>query len=151
MGASKVGQEGIACIRADAHLSSYSQENDVCARADADAQLHARSVSSSYVSLNDWAEMDREPDTEMSCLSLLDNVQAVESSAQESRLGHSPDRPHGSSAVLEEAAFSVSTANSTCTVNAIEALTVSPGRRVFAAQVTLTRPTTPANPASAYH
>lgn len=145
MGANKEGQGDNACNRADAQSSSYSQENSVCMHAD--AQVPAGSMSSTYVSADDKAEMDTGPDTEMHCLSLLDSVHALDSSAQESRLDLIPDRPRGSSAAREEAAFSVSTANSSSSANAIEAVTASPGRRVFAAQVTVTRPTTPASPA----
>lgn len=86
----------------------------------------------------------------MQCLSLSDDIHAADNSAQESQLGHSSDRPQGSNALREEAVFSMTTANSSGTVKAIEAGSVSPGRRVFAAQVTITRPTTPASPASVY-
>lgn len=80
----------------------------------------------------------------MQCLSLSHNVEAAKSSSQEEQLGQNFDKLYGSRAVQEQAVF---TATSGKTVSAIEAVTVSPGRRVFAAHVTVTRPTTPASPA----
>lgn len=150
MRADENGQQGIAPIRADAHAGGSSQQNHVssCANAEADAQSPARPMSSSHVLVDSKAAVISGPDTLMHCLSLSDDIQAADNCAQESQLGHSSDRPQGSNAVREEAVFSMTTASSSRTVNAIEAATVSPGRRVFAAQVTVTRPTTPASPAS---
>lgn len=135
--------EGIACIRHDAHERD-SQLYDVSTCADADAQVHAESMSSSCTSVDHATEVDTGPDTMMQCLSLSDNVEASQNSTQEARLGHSFDKLRGSGAVQEQAVFTVASGS---TVSAIEAVTVSPGRRVFAAHVTVTRPTTPASPA----
>ena len=150
MGADENGQQSIALNTPNAQPSGSSQQDhaSICADVEADAQTLARSMSSSHVSVVHKAEVILGPDTLMQCLSLSDNKHAADSSAQESQLCHSSDRPQGSTAVQEEAVFSMTTANSSGTMKAIEAATISPGRRVFAAQVTVTRPTTPASPAS---
>ena len=135
--------EGIACIRHDAHERD-SQQYNVSTPADAGARVHAESLPSSCTSVDHVTEVDTGSDTMMQCLSLSHNVEAAKSSSQEEQVGQNFDKLYGSRAVQEQAVF---TATSGSTVSAIEAVTVSPGRRVFAAHVTVTRPTTPASPA----
>ena len=133
-------------IRHDDHVRDSQQCNvNTCADI-----VHAKSMSSSCTLANHEAEVVTESDTMMPSLSLSDSKEAAKMSAQEAQLSQnfSKIQWQHSDAVQEQAVCT--SASSGSTVSAIEAVTVSPGRRVFAAHVTVTRPTTPASPASAY-
>lgn len=133
-------------IRHDAHVRD-SQQDYVNRCADIGAQVHAASMSSSCTLVNREAEVVTKSDTMVPSLSLSDDKEAAKMSAQDAQLSQnfSKSQSQHSGAVQEQAVGT--SASSGSTVSAIEAVTVSPGRRVFAAHVTVTRPTTPASPA----
>lgn len=136
-------QMGTSSVRLEAQASGCNQQGDINICALAEAQSLADPLSSNIGSVH------HEADTAMQLMSVSGDLHIQENSAQESQLGHSPDKLEGGSAV-QKAVFGIAAANNSSTGNAVEAVTVSPGRRIYAAQVTVTRPTTPASPASTY-
>ena len=123
------------------------QQYNVNTHADAGAQVHVPSMSGSCTSVGHEAEVDTESDTITQCLSLPDNMEAAKNSAQKARLSHSFGKTPWQHGGVEPEQTVFIAANSGSTGSAIEAMTISPGRRVFAAHVTVTRPSTPASPA----
>lgn len=124
-----------------------AQQDDISIHADTEARLLVDPMSSNGGSVQIVAETNTTIDNTMDFLFVSNSVQALEDSVQEKRLRHSsPDRRHCSSAV-QEPVFSITAATTSSTRHATDI--ISPGRRTFAAQVTVTRPATPASPASA--
>lgn len=118
------------------------QQDDISIHAHTEAQMLADRPLEQHE-----AEVDLRMDTGVQVLSVSDSAHTLEDSVQKARMGQSsPDGHHCSSAV-HEPVFVIAACGTRSTRHATD--TVSPGRRVFAAQVTVTRPTTPASPASA--
>ena len=109
-------------------------------------RIHADTEAADPIAVEHEAKVETGIDAAVQFLSVSDS--GLEHGIQEGRLGHSdPGRHHCSSAV-HEPVFSIIAGSTSNIRHATD--TVSPARRVFAAQVTVTRPTTPASPASAF-
>lgn len=119
-----------------------AQQDGISKYAHTQAQIPADPMSKPHEE-----EVTLRLDTAVHFLSISDSAETMENRNQGAELGQSsPDRHHCSSAV-HEPVFGITAGSASSIRHATDI--VSPGRRVFAAQVTVTRPTTPAIPALA--